>query len=262
MSLSGCPVKIIRPPRSQKMLDHVTAAAKRKGMVVNGRKTKLMCVSAAASYGAKAELLDDTGEIIQSVDSIKVLGVHLDSDAKFTSHVAAIARKMRSKTWTLRDLKKTGLTEDQLIKVYISLIRPSAEYACAFWHSQITAEQAALIEAQQTRALRNIYGAGLSAARMRKKAGLTTLSQRRDELCLGFARKCVKSPRFSNWFQRKPYRAANERLNKDVKIFYENRAKTDKHFNSPISYMKRLLSRGYQSCCCDIFITFSFFERF
>ena len=43
----------------------------------------------------------------------------------------------------------------------------------------ISQEQSDLLERQQAQSLKNIYGLGLSASKMRDRAGLRTLSERR-----------------------------------------------------------------------------------
>ena len=75
------------------------------------------------------------------------------------------------------------------MRAYQCLIRPTVEYAAPAWHSLITAGQAAALEKQQTQALKNIYGPLLSAAKMKQKAGIESLSKRREALILKFARK-------------------------------------------------------------------------
>ena len=60
-------------------------------------------------------------------------------------------KKVRSKTW---EAKEDGFSEENLITVYKSHIRPVAEYASVAWDSSsmITAEQSEVIERQQTQA--------------------------------------------------------------------------------------------------------------
>jgi len=50
------------------------------------------------------------------------------------------------------------MTSDDLLYYYKTVIRPVTEYACAVWHSSITAEQRDQLEAIQRRAVRIIFG--------------------------------------------------------------------------------------------------------
>ena len=60
-------------------------------------------------------------------------------------------------------------------------VQPIAECVSVVWHSALTAEQAADLEAQQTQAMRQIYGYGLSAGKKLEKSGLERLSKRREK---------------------------------------------------------------------------------
>ena len=84
--------------------------------------------------------------------------------------------------WALSKLKAAGLNEEQLLNAYKGLIRPTVEYAVPVWHSLLTAQQAAQLERQQSKAMKRIYGNGMSAAKMRQKSGLELLSTRKKEL--------------------------------------------------------------------------------
>ena len=55
----------------------------------------------------------------------------------------------------------------------------------------------------QMHALRYIYGKDMSYAKIREKAGVSTLRARREELCDKFRAKFIKRPRFQHWFLKK-----------------------------------------------------------
>ena len=67
----------------------------------------------------------------------------------------------------------------------------------------LTDEQDELLDRCQAHALRCIFGKDMSYEKMRELAGVTTLRQRREELCDKFAAKCLKNPRFAPWFPRR-----------------------------------------------------------
>ena len=73
------------------------------------------------------------------------------------------------------------------------MIRPSVEYASVDWHTILTKEQAGSLERQQSVALKNILGVGLSARRMRERLEIEELSARRDRRVLNFEKKCFCS---------------------------------------------------------------------
>ena len=119
----------------------------------------------------------------------------------------------------------------ELCKVYKTIIRPVADYCSVVYHSMLSDEQDELLDRCQAHALRCIFGKDISYEKMRERAGITTLRQRRVELCDKFARKCLKNPRFSGWFPRKDTRRSGRSGGEE---FVENFARCDRLYNSPI----------------------------
>jgi hypothetical protein len=80
---------------------------------------------------------------------------------------------------------------------------------------------------------------------MREKAGVERLTVRRETLCKKFAEKAVKNERFSaRWF---PVKDTNENtpvLRKtSSRKYVEYNARTERRYNSPLFFMRRLLNR-------------------
>ena len=224
--------------RTQGLLQHIADRAKERGMAINASKTNLMLVSAATSFTPRTRVELD-GETVRGSDKIKILGITIDSDASFKTHINNISNKLRSKTWSLTKLRKRGLQEEKLIKVYKSLVRPTAEYACAVWHSSVTAAQAAELERQQTLALRNIFGPNLSAAKMRDRAKVELLSKRRECSVKKFAHKNINNPRSQSWFRERHTSAYPRRASVCYPTYQEETARTDRHRNNPMNYLVR-----------------------
>ena len=191
---NGVRFKVVNPVGSQKMFEHISERARSRGMLVNEKKTGLVCVSAAKSFKAKASLMCD-GEKVESTKSTKLLGFVFDTDAGAASQAASVAARLRSRTWSLPKLKKCGLTEQELTCVYATCIRPVAEYDSVVLHPMLTDEQTVRIERQQNQALKMIFGDDISAKKMRKKAGLDSLGDRRLEACRKFAKNSINNPR-------------------------------------------------------------------
>ena len=135
-----------------------------------------------------------------------------------------------------------GLQEESLVKAYKTLIRPTVEYAAPAWHSLLTAGQAADLEKQQSQALKNIYGVGLSAHKMRLKAGVDVLSKRREEASKKFAKKNVLNPRCAAWFPSRDPPTYARRTNVRYPIYKETTSRTDRQRNTPKNYLLRKLN--------------------
>ena len=149
---------------------------------------------------------------------------------------------MRARSWTLSRLRKKGLPEQDLIRAYKCLIRPTMEYASPAWHSMLSATQAADLERQQSQSLRNIFGPGMSANKMRLKAGLDTLAVRRDKAAKKFATKALTNPRTSGWFPLRTNPVYARRAGVNYPVYKEEAARTDRHRNSPKNFFTRKLN--------------------
>ena len=231
------PVKIKQVIPTQNAFVSITGNAMRKGMVVNADKTKLLCISDAMNYTPSVYILD-AGKRVESVTEMKILGFHFSSKPTVALHLDKISKKIRQRYWSLRHLRRVGFNDMELVKVYTSSIRPLAEYCCPVFHSMMTDEQDQALENAQVGALRAIFGYGLSARKLRQKAEVETLRQRRIELTDRFARKALNSPRFAHWFPRN----VGGRAVRNREEFQEQFAKTDRLKNSPIYYMRRRLN--------------------
>ena len=234
-------LRIVKPEITDRVLNHVCDRENGKGMVVNHAKTTLMCVSAAKTYKAEA-VLEFGNTTIKSTGSMRILGITLNADCSFKQHVANVCAKFRSRTWVLAKLKKCGMSEEHLLKTYKGMIRPHGEYLSPVWHPLITADQSAAIERQQSLARRNIYGNQESAARHRARSGLEMLGRRRENACLNFAIKALNNPRCNGWFIPRPAPLYARRASTLYRKFAEPTYKTDRYFNSPKNYCRRLLN--------------------
>ena len=199
----------------------------------------MVCVSAATDYLADAYILDADNNRITCQESFKALGVYFSNRLDFELHVTTLVRRLRSRLWTLRNLKTSGFTEEELVTVYKTMLRPVAEYGCVAFHSSLTDDQDARIERVQDHALKCIFGPGMSARKMRGQAGLETLRERRIYLCDKFAKKCSDSPFFHHWFPRKETRASSRIRGEQ---FLEEKARCQRLMNSPLFYFRRRLN--------------------
>ena len=216
----------------------VTTEANKRGMVVNADKTNLLCISDALTYKPVTYIHDNDGNTVNCGESLKVLGFTFSSKPTVDLHVTEVVRKMRRRKWLLTVLKKVGFNEKELVETYRSLILPLADYCAPAYHSMTTDEQDQEIERAQTGALRCIFGAGISGRKMRQKANMKTLRDRRVDLCDTFAKKCVANHRFQHWFPL----TQGRRSARNKEIYQELPAKSDRLKNSPLFFMRRRLN--------------------
>ena len=104
-----------------------------------------------------------------------------------------------------------GVTEYDLILVSITLsssiivyIKSILEQSCVVWHSSLTQEDTESIERVQKNALRVILRSNFqNYENAFEKLNLETLEERREKLCLSFAKKCQRIPQANELFKEK-----------------------------------------------------------
>ena len=234
---SGKPEKKRLAPVSQNAFRSITKEAEDKGMVVNSDKTQLLVISDALNYTARAFIADRHGNVIEDKESMKILGFEFGKKPTVALQVQTILNKFRRKYWSLRHLKKLGFNQEELVKVYRTVIRPAADYCDVVYHSMLNDEQDEALERAQIGALRTIFDYKLSARKLRELAGVTTLRERRVEHCDKFAQKCANSARFQHWFPLRPGRQGRQ-----GEKYLEKYARCDRLKNSPLFFMRRRLN--------------------
>ena len=96
------------------------------------------------------------GKQIERVSEFKILGLQLSNNLKLDCNIDLICKKMSSKLYFLKLLKRSGLSIEDLHYFYIKVIRPISEYAWTVWNHNLTASDQ--LESYQKRALRIIFG--------------------------------------------------------------------------------------------------------
>ena len=215
----------------------ITRKAEEMGMVINGSKTTLLTILDALHHRPKAYILDNNNTRIDSVTSMSVLGFRLSDRPTVSAHVDYVVKALRRRYWTLFHLCKVGFNEEELVRVYRSMLLPIADYCCPAYHSMLTDIQDQTLERTQVGALRATFGYGANANQLRQSAGVETLRARRIRLTDNFARKCLENQRFKTWFPEN-----EERRGRQGEKYKEFFAKNDRLMNSPLSYMRRRLN--------------------
>ena len=163
-------------------------------MIVNGRKTKETIIGPILKDLPPDLLLNYT--VVDRVSTFKLLGVHVSNDLKWTEHVRAVTSKASSRLHFLKQLKRAGCAEGDLIIMYFytSVVRPILEYACPVWHTGLTAAQSDALESVQKRAMRIIYSDDNSGDYKTRIiiSGVDTLKDRREVLTQRFFKRRVQ----------------------------------------------------------------------
>ena len=86
--------------------------------------------------------------------------------------------KAQRKLWTLRHVRRAGLSEGDMLKIFNTVIRPTLGYAVPTYHPLLTAELSDQIESIQKRACKMIFGWNSSCDVLVLEGKIETLQKR------------------------------------------------------------------------------------
>ena len=114
-----------------------------------------------------------------------------------------------------------------LRSIYLTYVRNILEQSAVVWHSSLTKKNRRDLERVQKTAVRMIMGKKFSSyEKDLKKLNLENLNDRREKLCLQFAKRCLRNEKVKNLFP------LNKRMNlmktRRTKKYLENKIKTER----------------------------------
>ena len=139
----------------------------------------------------------------------------------------------------LRHLKRHGLSEAELVRVYTTILRATTEFCAVVYGPMLTKEMSEALEHTQSQALKIIFGFNNSYREVLEKSGLQRLDERRRSSILRFAEK-AQAGRYSHWFPKNTARKTRK-----TTVYKEEYARTERMKNSPIFFMRRMLNEQY-----------------
>ena len=204
------------------------------------KKTQVLCIH-DNKFNNITSYIRANDEDINSTEHLKILGFFFDRNPNATYHVTQVIGKFYNKLWTLRFLKKSGMSPDNLLKVYKSVLLPSVEYCSVVYGSLIPDYLSKKLEQVQKQAVKIMFGWGVDYGKLLEDGIIEALEDRRRKDTLKFANKALMDPRFGErWFPRNEVnREARESTRRPFK---EKMARTERTKNNPIEYMIRLLN--------------------
>ena len=217
--------------------------ASKNDMKINYNKTKVITFNPCTSIDFMPEIKFDNKEL-ELVDEVKLLGLTIRSDMKWTSNTQNMLVKAYRKLWILRRLKSIGAKVIDLVEIYTKQIRSILEFAAPAWQGSITQAERIALERVQKCAFHIILGDGyLSYKNALSSLGLETLEVRRRKLSLKFAIKSSKHRKFKTWFKQNEI---NVNTRQHRPRFCEVNAKHARFEKSAISYLTKLLNEHHK----------------
>ena len=115
-------------------------------MVINTKKTKVLCFNLTKKFQFLPQLNLPGLPPLEVVHTTKLLGVTLSSDLSWATHVTDIVKKASNKLWALLRFRELNATLEQMKKVYETRVRTVLEYPSPLFSSGLTKEQSDKIE--------------------------------------------------------------------------------------------------------------------
>ena len=150
--------------------------------------------------------------------------------------------KANSRMELLRRVANFGASLEDMKIIYILFVRSHLEQSATVWHSSLTEENSSDLERVQKSALKIMLGSKyIGYQQSLAKLGIEKLSERREQLCLNFAKKCLRNQKTAQMFpENLKTHHMKTRIPDRYKVFH---AKTERFKNSAIIYMQNLLNQ-------------------
>ena len=152
-----------------------------------------------------------------------------------------IVKKANARMQLVRKVASFGASVDDLKNIYFLFVRSLLEQSATVWHSSLTQENSNDLERVQKSAVKIIMGQeyqGYKKSLM--KLDMTSLQDRRDILCLEFARKCSKNSKTKHMFPEN--KKIHDMETRNPEKFKVQHAHTERLKKSSIIYMQNLLN--------------------
>ena len=167
---------------------------------------------------------------IEQLPATKILGMWITEDLRWDRNTKEICRKSYSRISVLTKLKYVGVSIEDLLDIYILMIRSLTEYCSVAFHSSLTVGQATDIERIQKTCLKVILGENyVSYQAALEMTGLQTLYDRREDHQI--------FPRNEN----------NIKQIRNQELFKVNFARTEQYRKSAIPFCQRKLNEHLRS---------------
>ena len=116
-------------------LNSLSKWCKENGMVINTGKTKLMLITThqkRAAMNTDILFLNLNNQNLNTIKNDKILGVVVDNNLSWSSHIDNICKKIKSNLWLLTRIKEY-LSVDHRIQFYKTYIQPHIDYCNIVW---------------------------------------------------------------------------------------------------------------------------------
>ena len=107
-------------------VEELIAKSNQNKFQLNESKCKELRISFAKSTADFAPIVIN-GKATEVVSTVKLLGLNISSDLRWNCHVAEISKKVASRLYFLKQLKRANIPAKDLLIFYLTCIRPVME---------------------------------------------------------------------------------------------------------------------------------------
>ena len=168
-------------------VDMVEIWTNQNDMRLNSGKYKEMIIGFSRNYsltfGTQSVTIGE--QVLKRVEHAKMLGVTISNNLTWSKHVDSLVSKVGKRVYMLYQLKRVGFSQNDLVYIYVAVIRPVLEYACPVWITSLPNYLSHAIEMIKKSVLRSIYP-GLHYDDILVIVSLQSLEKRRDNICKAY----------------------------------------------------------------------------
>ena len=209
-------------------------------MKLNNLKTKNLIFNYSKNYQFSTDLkLED--EVIETVTETKLLGTIITSDLKWNKNTQSIVKQSNKRMSFLHKASKFTNNYNDLKKIYMLQVRSKLEQSAMLWHFGLTQKNRNQLERVQKSALRVILGKRYTSySDALKVLNIESLEDRRNSLCLQFAKNRLKVDKLRKMFPKSS--TLHGMTKRNAEPFIVNRTLTERYLNSAVPQMQRMLN--------------------
>ena len=208
-------------------------------MELNPKKTKNIVFNFSTLYQFTTNIVMKD-ETIETVSETKLLGTIITDDMKWDKNTEYLVKKANKRLRMLHIASKYTSKFSDLKTIYKLFIRSILEQSAVVWHSSLIQRNSNDIERVQKSAVKIMMGQKYSDYDdALKYLNMEKLSERRQKLCLSFAKKCVKNEKAKVLF---PLNNHAKHLRNSEK-FKVNFAASERYKKSSIPFLQNLLNQ-------------------
>ena len=227
--------------KTQGYLDKISKWTDDNLMALNAKKSKVMLVNNSKKYQFSTGLVMKD-EVLDIVDEAKLLGTYITSDLKWNKNTDFLIKEANKRMRLLHAASKFVNDRKILTQLYYTHIRCRLEQSAVLWHSSLTVKNIVDLERVQKAAVRIIIGHRYdSYSQTLKFLNIETLFDRREKLCLRFAKRSLNVENFKHLFPL--YKNEHNMKTRYSPKFEQAKTSSKRYKISTIPHLQRMLNK-------------------